>query len=66
MAFFLQNPERPFSTADLFSRIWPDEPGMSEDVVYLYVSYLRTKLRAIASSVSILGSRGGEYACRKE
>jgi DNA-binding response OmpR family regulator len=66
MAFFLQNPERSFTTADLFSRIWPDEPGLSEDVVYLYVSYLRTKLRAVASRVGIRGSRGGEYACQKE
>ena len=41
------------------------EPDAAEDTVYLYISYLRGKLRAVDAKVRIDGSRGGSFRLTK-
>lgn len=56
MEFFLRNPERVLSTEELFRHVWPESEGEDTDVVYVYISYLRQKLRSIAADVELSGT----------
>ncbi len=61
MQTFLTNPNLDLSTETLLERVWKKEPDAQEDTVWLYVSYLRGKLRAIGSAAQIQGTRGGSF-----
>ncbi len=58
---FLMNPEKEFSSSWLLEHVWQNADGASEDTVWLYISYLRGKLQSVASTVTILGNRGGSF-----
>lgn len=60
MQYFLLNPGKELSTQELLNQVWKDE-GETEDVVWIYVSYLRSKLSSIGSKVVISGEKGGSY-----
>lgn len=62
MRELMSNAGIPLSTEILIERIWKNEEGAGEDTVWLYISYLKNKLRAVASPVSIMGSRGGAFS----
>ena len=55
------HPDRDLDTAYLLEKVWNNAPDATPDTVWLYISYLRGKLASIASSVKILGERGGSY-----
>lgn len=55
------HPDRDLDTGYLLERVWNNAPDATSDTVWLYISYLRGKLTSIASSVKILGERGGSY-----
>ncbi|MDD7048618.1 MAG: response regulator transcription factor [Lachnospiraceae bacterium] len=55
------HPDRDLDTGYLLERVWNNAPDATSDTVWLYISYLRGKLTAIASCVKILGERGGSY-----
>lgn len=57
----IMNAERDLTTAYLLDHVWGDEPDAISDTVWLYVSYLRGKLRAVSSNVAILGEKDGSY-----
>lgn len=59
-AFILQA-GKPLTTSYLLEHVWQNVPGAMDDTVWLYVSYLRGKLEAVASQVTILGEKGGSY-----
>ena len=61
MEFFMRNPEKEFSTEEIFSHIWKDEQEQGSGIVWVYVSYLRNKLRAIDADIRIVGEEGGNY-----
>ena len=56
------NEGKEFSTSDLLAHVWKDDDEASEDVVWIYISYLRQKLKAIQSSVQIVGEKGGSFS----
>ena len=66
MEFLLQNPDKNLSTADIFRRVWGDEPSADPGIVWMYVSYLRQKLQAISADVEISGEEGGNFCLRKK
>lgn len=66
MEFLLQNPDKNLSTADIFRRVWGDEPAADPGIVWMYVSYLRQKLQAISADVEISGEEGGNFCLRKK
>ena len=61
MRYFLLNPGKDLSTKELFNHVWKDDDE-TEDVVWVYVSYLRSKLQSIGAHVKIAGERGGSFS----
>ncbi|MCR4690090.1 MAG: response regulator transcription factor [Lachnospiraceae bacterium] len=66
MEFFMRSPEKEFSTQELFSHVWQDAQDQNKDIVWVYVSYLRSKLRAIDADLEITGEEGGSFALMKK
>ena len=61
MRYFLLNPGKQLSTRELFNHVWKEEDE-TEDVVWVYISYLRSKLQSIGAHVKILGEKGGSFS----
>lgn len=61
MQSLMLNQERYLDTAFLKERVWDNDPDVREDTVRLYISYLKRKLKAIASSVDIEGNHETGY-----
>ena len=64
MELLMRNAERVLSAEELLRRVWQgqEEEG-GEELVYLYISYLRQKLRAIASDAEIRATGTGYLLC---
>lgn len=62
MQLFLLNRGKNFSTQEIYEKVWRDEPDGSRELVWVYVSYLRQKLAAIAADVRIEGEKDGSFA----
>ena len=52
---------RQITTEYIIEHVWHGEGEVSEDTVWLYVSYLKNKLRSVSSPVIITGERGGAF-----
>ena len=61
MEFFMKNPNKEFTTEEIYTHLWKEDE-MGPDVVWVYVSYLRNKLRSISGDVLIEGERGGSFS----
>ena len=61
MNYFLLNQNKELSTEELLNHVWKNDIDANADVVWIYVSYLRQKLKSIQSSVRIEGDKGGSY-----
>lgn len=61
MKFFMLNVGKPLETAAIFSHVWNGEEEVTEDIVWIYVSYLREKLTAIQADVEIIGEKNGSF-----
>jgi len=48
-------------TGYILQQIWKDSPEANNDTVWIYISYLKSKLAAIASNATISGSRNGSF-----
>ena len=65
MEMLMRNPGKQLSTSEIYARIWNDGDE-TEEVVWIYISYLRKKLTAINADLSIKGERGGSYCLVEE
>ncbi|MGT2636619.1 response regulator transcription factor [Streptococcus ratti] len=63
MAFFMLNPNKSLSTREIFQHVWAkdDDPEIDEGYVFIYVSYLRQKLKSIKANLAILGKENGDF-----
>lgn len=61
MEFFMLNPNKSFTTEEIYSHVWKDQDA-GPDIVWVYISYLRNKLMSIAGDVEIVGEQGGEFS----
>ena len=61
MKILLANVERELSTDFLIEHVWAGEEEADENTVWLYISYLKGKLRAVGSVVEIQGEKGGTF-----
>ncbi|MSS82518.1 response regulator transcription factor [Acidaminococcus fermentans] len=61
MKYFMQHPGKPCETRMLFDRIWQDEQQEDQGIVWIYVSYLREKLKAIGGNLTIDGHQDGSF-----
>ena len=59
------NAGRNLDTKYLLEHVWANEPGTNGDTLWLYISYLRSKLKAVASSAVIAGERNGSFQLEK-
>ncbi|MBR3231328.1 MAG: response regulator transcription factor [Lachnospiraceae bacterium] len=65
MRLLISNPDKELSTEFILNRLWAGEPDAGADTVYLYISYLRGKLKAVDANVRIEGNRGGSFRLTK-
>lgn len=66
MNYFLLNQNKELSTEELLNHVWKNDIDANADVVWIYISYLRQKLKSIQSSVRIEGDKGGSYKLVKQ
>ena len=60
------NRNNSLETSWLLEHVWAGEEDAGADTVWLYISYLNGKLRSVASSVSIEGSKGSSFRLSPE
>lgn len=65
MEILMRSPGKPFTTQELFDKVWKDEKEET-GVVWVYISYLRTKLAAIEADLEIEGEEGGSFILKKK
>ena len=61
MQTLILNQGRPLSVAFLLEHVWNNDPDAKPEMVWLYISYLKRKLKAIASAVQIMGDEQNGY-----
>ena len=61
MQLFIIHAGKELDGSFILEHVWAREPEADQDTVFLYVNYLRRKLRGIASQVKISGERGKSY-----
>ena len=61
MQALLANKDTGLTTDYIISHIWKNEENSHVDTVWLYINYLKGKLRSVGSEVKILGDRGGTF-----
>lgn len=62
MQLLMKNAGKPLNTSFLLQHVWANDTGTGEETVWLYISYLRNKLNAVASHVSLEGTRGESFS----
>ena len=62
MQLLMKNARKPLKTSFLLQHVWANDTGTGEETVWLYISYLRNKLNAVASHVSLEGTRGESFS----
>ena len=66
MKLFMLNAGKELSTEAIFSHIWKDDEDVTDEIVWIYISYLREKLEAIQADIYIAGEKGSAFAlCKK-
>jgi two-component system, OmpR family, response regulator MprA len=66
LELFLRNPERVLSRTLIFDSVWGYDFGPSSNALWVYMSYLRTKLEAGGEPRLVQTVRGLGYVLRKE
>jgi len=61
MEYLMLNRERALPSAEILRHVWDGEENASEEVVWVYISYLRTKLQAVAATIRISGAPEGPF-----
>lgn len=68
LEFFMLNVGKKLSTDQIFNHVWAndkDDPEIDNGYVFIYVSYLRQKLKSIGANVVIEGEEMGDYELKK-
>ena len=60
MEFFMINSEKSFTTEEIYKRLW-NEGEAGPEIVWVYISYLRNKLKSISADIEITGQQGGSF-----
>lgn len=61
LEFLLLNREKELTLDEIYRRVWADDPEIENDVVWVYISYLKNKLEAVSADVQIEGAKKGPY-----
>ena len=66
MELFLLNPGKPLTSGEILRMVFAQEGEGDAAAAYLYVCYLRDKIRAVGGAVRIEGEAGGPYRILSE
>lgn len=61
LELFLLNPGKELSTEDIYKHVWADEEEGEIGLVWIYISYLRSKLLSVDADAEIHGEEGGSF-----
>ena len=63
MEFLMLNAQKSLSTQKIFRHVWSkdEDEDLDEGFVWIYISYLRQKLKAVHADLAILGEEGGSF-----
>ena len=63
MEFLMLNSGKKLTTKEIFQHVWKGEQSkdLDEGFVWIYISYLRQKLKAIKADLTILGEENGSF-----
>jgi two-component system, OmpR family, manganese sensing response regulator len=64
MELLMLNEGKAISREHLFQRVWQEEPDKDPQIVWIYISYLREKLKAIGSDREIIGEEEGPFTLK--
>jgi DNA-binding response OmpR family regulator len=62
----IRSSDRPLTPDYLMNNVWSNSPNATDETVMLYVQYLRDKLKAIQSKVSIINDNRGCFLTTAE
>ena len=57
----MMNKGKAVTTSDIFDRIWKNEEKKDDDIVWVYISYIRQKLVSVNADIEVAGEKGGPY-----
>ena len=60
LQYFMQNSDKELSRRQILERVWSDEET-DQELAFIYVSYLRQKLKSVHSNLEILGDEAGPF-----
>lgn len=66
MLFFMRNPGSVITSERILENIWNEVSRAGENTVWTYVSYLRRKLEALRSDITIRTMRGSGYVLEEK
>ena len=61
MELLMLNSDKELTTEEIWRKVWREEEAENIDLVYMYISYLRQKLRSVNADITILGERDKSY-----
>ena len=61
MELLMLNSDKELTTEEIWRKVWREEEAENIDLVYMYISYLRQKLRSVNADITILGERNKSY-----
>ncbi len=61
MSYFLHNAGKELATSLIYEHIWKDDPDVTDEVVWMYVSFLRKKLESVSADIEIAGEKNGTF-----
>lgn len=64
LELLMKNPEKIISTAAILNSAWNSEDYSTEENVYVFISYIRRKLKAVGANVEIKAYRNQGYALK--
>jgi len=64
MRYLMVHAGKPCPTQQLLEHVWQEEKQEDPGIVWIYISYLREKLKAIGGNLKIDGSQGGSFTLK--
>ncbi|MBQ7264851.1 MAG: response regulator transcription factor [Firmicutes bacterium] len=61
MELFMLNKEKELQTKDIYFKLWEKDEDADESIVWVYISFLRDKLKAINADIAIEGEKNGSF-----
>lgn len=66
LKLLMLNEGKSFTREDLYTHVWKDEPDVGEEIVWMYISFLREKMEAVHGDLEIEGGKEGPFSLVKK